>query len=154
MPSRAHILIFSPNLTEMHILNVFFKQYFYLVFFICQCIYSRGNTTAKGGCAALEGSSGPASKGIPHGQPHGIHLASTRVPREIHASSSRAPCEPLASTHARFTREPTRADRHSPTPALPFSIGVWPVTLSRRLVFNPSFVVMFLILVSWICCWS
>ena len=104
------------NLTEIHILNVFFKQYFYLVFFIFQCIYSRGNTTAKGGCAASEGSSGPASKGIPHGQPHGIHASSSRAPREIHARPSRAPREQNAST--------TRAHQHSQTTAPPFSIGL------------------------------
>jgi hypothetical protein len=93
------------NLTGIHILNVFFKQYFYLVFFIFQCIYSRGNTTAKGSCAALEGPGGPASKRSPHGihmastwRPHGVHLASMRATREQHARASRAPREQNAST--------------------------------------------------------
>ena len=95
--------------------------------------YSRGNTTAKGGCAASEGSSGPASKGIPHGQPHGIHLASTRVPREIHASSSRAPCEPLARPsrapreHSREIHARTHASRSTqpyPSPPLLYRTSV------------------------------
>ena len=73
--------------------NAHFKCIFQAIFlsgiFIFQCIYiiySCGNTTAKGSCAALEGSGGPASKGA--------HMASTWpttwCPREQHASNMRA----------------------------------------------------------------